>query len=435
MGDTITDVLSNDVTLTDVLKATYATMSDDFKSRIPVGLLDSDLADFGKALSEYEVLQNEFIYSLINQIGLIKINALAFNNPLKMFKKGMLEYGDTIEDIYTEPIKALLFESEVPNGNGGDQWETFKPSVEVEYYKINKEYVYPLTISRATIKRAFRSLKELDKFLSSCIKQMYNGDEIDDFDLTMKLIENHVDTMYHIQVDEVVDEASARKLVTGVRALVPTLKFPSRKFNSKGVLNWTSADKLYLLVTPQTQAVLDVEVLSRAFNMDKVTFMGHVVEVPQLPTNVQAILLDEDTLQIYDTLIQMANTGLNARHLTENYFLHHQGLFAMSPYYTAVVFTTDSVSTGTSVTIDGATSITKAKKGIVSETYTATVTGNGTLETKAVEWTVDNEPQYVSIDQNGKLSIGAKCSETSITIKATLADNSEVVGTKTITIA
>lgn len=433
--DTITNVLADGVSLTDVLKATYGTMNEDFKSRIPVGLLDEDLADFGKALSEYEVGQNEFIYSLINQIGLINVNALVFSNPLKMFKKGMLEYGDTIEDIYVEPIKALLYESEVPTGNGGDQWETFKPSVEVEFYKVNKEYVYPLTLNRAMVKRAFRSLKELDKFLSSCITQMTNGDEIDDFDLTMQLINNHVDNMYKVQVDEVKDETSARKLVMGVRALVPTLKFPSRKFNPKGVMNWTSADKLYLLVTPQTQAVLDVEVLSRAFNMDKVTFMGHVVEVPNLPKGVQAILIDKDVLQIYDTLIQMANTGLNARHLTENYFYHHQGLFAMSPYYTAVAFTTDEVSTGTAITISGAESITKAKKGTASETYKADVTGTGELSTKAVEWVVVDEPQYVSIDQNGKLSVGAKCEVSEVTIKAILTADESVTATKKVTIA
>lgn len=433
--DTVTNVLSDDVSLTDVLKYTYSTMSDEFKLRIPAGLLDEDLADFGKALSEYEGEQNEFLYALVNQIGLINVNSLTFNNPLKMFKKGMLEYGDTIEDVYTEPIKALLYESEVPNGNGGDLWETFKPSVEVEFYKVNKEYVYPLTINRGMVKRAFRSLKELDKFLSSCVTQMYNGDEIDDFDLTMKLIENHVDSMYKVQVDEVKDETSARKLVTGVRALVPTLKFPSRKFNAKGVLNWTTADNLYLLVTPQVQAVLDVEVLSRAFNMDKVTFMGHVVEVPNLPSNVQAILIDKDCLQIYDTLIQMANTGLNARHLTENFFYHHQGLFAMSPYYTAVAFTTETVSTGTAITISGASSITKAKKGTVSEIYSASVTGTGTLSTKAVAWSIVDEPQYVSIDQNGKLSVGSKCDVSSIKIKATLTNDETITATKDITIA
>lgn len=426
MSDTITDVLAENVTLTDVLKATWGTMSDDFKSRVPSGLLDEDLANFGKALSTYEVGANEFMYGLINQIGMIKANAISFNNPLKMFKKGMLEYGDTIEEIYVEPIKALLYESEVPNGNGGDQWETFKPSVDVQFYKVNKEYVYPLTINRNMIRRAFRSLKELDKFLSSCILQMTNGDEIDDFDLTMQLIEAHVDEFYKVQVDEVKDETSARKLVMGVRALVPTLKFPSRKFNPKGVLNWTSADKLYLLVTPQTQAVLDVEVLSRAFNMDKVTFMGHVVEVPNLPKGIQAIMLDEDSLVIYDTLIQMANTGLNARHLTENYFYHHQGLFAMSPYYTAIAFTTDEVTTATSITITGADSITKAKKGIVSETYSAD---------QSVAWSIVDNPQYVSIDQNGKLSVGAKCEATSVTLKATLTADESVTATKEITIA
>ena len=59
-----------------------------------------------------------------------------------------MEFGDTIEDVYVEPIKGMLYEHEVPNDNPGDQWQTFKPDEDVVFYKINRECVYPLTINQ-----------------------------------------------------------------------------------------------------------------------------------------------------------------------------------------------------------------------------------------------------------------------------------------------
>lgn len=429
----ILDGLRSGVTLQDVLQATYGDMSAEFQNRIEATFDEESLPQFGNALVEYKPGMNEFLYSLINRIGMVNVNYQSFKSPLSVFKKGFMEYGDTIEDIYIEPVQGLLYEAEVPNTNPGDQWKTFKPKMDVIYHTVNRELVYPLTINEKMLKRAFVSYRELDKFLSGLMLQLSNADEIDDFGLTLKLLSD-VDNVngrswyYNVPVSAVVDESTAKQLVIGVRSIAPTLRFPARKFNAKGVLNWATPDDMYLLVTPQLNAVLDVEVLAKAFNMDKATFMGHIIEVPDFGTmqDTVALFVHREFLQIWDTMRQMTTTGLNALHLTTNYFYHHQGILSASPFYPAIKFTTNANSDVASIVINGPSSI------AIGETkhYDAFVNGGAT---QTVIWSIVGAPQYSAINQNGNLSIGPNFVGSTVTIKAQAVE-SDVYSTLQVTV-
>lgn len=434
--------LNDGTTWQDVLEATYADMSADFQARIqPLFATDSDLSNFGNALLNYKPGANEFLYSLINHIGLVNVNYNSFNSPLKMFYKGWMEFGDTIEDVYIQPVKGFLYEGEVPNDNPGDLWQTFKPDVDVVFYKLNRETVYPLTVNDRVIRRAFMSYRELDKFMAGLMRQLYNGDEIDDFTLTMKLLSNYanedgVNMYYQVPVSAVTDETTAKTLVKAVRSIVKMMRFPSRQFNAKGVLNWARPEDLYLLVTPEVNAVLDVDVLAKAFNMDKTEFMGNVVEVPGFDiTGCQALLVDKAFFQIYDTYKNILSTGINARHLTTNYFYHHHGIMAVSPFYNAVAFTSGTIADPSTVTITGSDYL--YKDGEIHN-FTASVSGandSDVVASQGVVWEIVGAPQYASINQNGNLVISPKFAGDSLTIKATSVVKGTVYATKYIVVA
>lgn len=429
----VLDGLNSDVTLQDVLEATYSDMSAEFQNRIAATFDEDGLPQFGQALTEYKPGMNEFLYSLINRIGMVNLNYQSFKSPLAVFKKGFMEYGDTIEDIYIEPVQGMLYEAEVPNGNPGDQWKTFKPKMDVIYHTVNRELVYPLTINEKMLKRAFVSYREFDKFLSGLMLQLSNADEIDDFSLTLKLLKDVDDVdgrswYYNVPVSAIVDESTAKQFVVGVRSIAPTLRFPTRKFNAKGVLNWATIDDMYLLVTPQVNAVLDVEVLAKAFNIEKAKFMGHVIEVPDFGglEDTVGLFVHREFLQIWDTMRQMTTTGVNALHLTTNYFYHHHGILSASPYYPAIKFTTNPNSEVASIVINGASSI------AVGETkhYDAFVNGGAT---QTVVWSIVGAPQYASINQNGNISIGPNFVGANVTIKAQAVE-SDVYSTLQVTV-
>lgn len=437
--------LNDGATWRDVMQAVYSDMNGEFQSRIqPLFETDSDLAEFGNALLNYKPGANEFLYSLINHIGLVNVNYRSFESPLKMFKKGWMEFGDTIEDVYIEPIKGMLYEHEVPNDNPGDQWQTFKPDEDVVFYKINRECVYPLTINERTLRRAFMSYRELDKFMAGLMRQLYNGDELDDFTLTMKLLSNYsnvngANLYFQVPVSEVTDETSAKTLVKAVRSVVKGLRFPTRMYNAKGVLNWARPEDMYLLVTPEINAILDVDVLAKAFNMNKTEFMGNVIEVPgfagESMADVQAILIDKEFIQDYDTFKDITTTGLNARHLTTNYYYHHQGIMACSPFYHAIAFVKTTIANPSAVAISGDGYL--YKDGAV-HTYTATVSGandSDVVASQAVVWEIVGNPQYATINQNGNLIINPKFADNELTIKATSVIDDTKYATKHIVVA
>lgn len=437
--------LNDGATWRDVMQAVYSDMNGEFQSRIqPLFETDSDLAEFGNALLNYKPGANEFLYSLINHIGLVNVNYRSFESPLKMFKKGWMEFGDTIEDVYIEPIKGMLYEHEVPNDNPGDQWQTFKPDEDVVFYKINRECVYPLTINERTLRRAFMSYRELDKFMAGLMRQLYNGDELDDFTLTMKLLSNYsnvngANLYFQVPVSEVTDETSAKTLVKAVRSVVKGLRFPTRMYNAKGVLNWARPEDMYLLVTPEINAILDVDVLAKAFNMNKTEFMGNVIEVPgfagESMADVQAILIDKEFIQDYDTFKDITTTGLNARHLTTNYYYHHQGIMACSPFYHAIAFVKTTIANPSAVAISGDGYL--YKDGAV-HTFTATVSGanqNDVVASQAVVWEIVGNPQYATINQNGNLIINPKFADNELTIKATSVIDDTKYATKHIVVA
>ena len=430
MATKLTDGLANGTTTADVLQATYNAMDNSFKERIEPLFEESELSKFGEALASYVPGANAFMYELINQIGRIQVNYRTFTSPLKLVKKGMLENGDTIEDIYVEPIKPMLYESEVPNDNPGDVWQTFKPKTDVVYYSENKQFVYPLTLNQDILKKAFRSYADLDKYVAGAMQGMYNGDEIDDYELTVKLLENAYTNnyAYKVHVDAIADESTAKAFATSVNGLIERLKFPSRTYNGAGVKSWANPEDMLLITTPEVAKYIDVNVLAYAFNMDKAELMGRKVIVDKLPNNVVAMLVDKEAFQVWDTLIDVTSTGLNARHLTTNYYLHHHGIFAICPYYPMIAFTTETVSSASAVAISGADSVVKGSSTVL----TATVTGGATA---SVKWEIEDAPQYATIDQNGKLTVGAKFKATSLVVKATSIDNSDVSATKTITVA
>ena len=83
MPDNNLQGLQDGTTWQDVMRATYADMSAEFQNRIE-GLFDTDadLAQFGNALMNYKPGANEFLYSLINHIGLVNVNYRNFESPL-----------------------------------------------------------------------------------------------------------------------------------------------------------------------------------------------------------------------------------------------------------------------------------------------------------------------------------------------------------------
>ena len=427
--------ISPNATVLDVANSIRATASADYQARIPE-LTRENIAEYGNAMMNYQPAQNEFLHNLVNRIGLVVIQNKLWMNPLAPFKRGMLNFGDSIEEIFVNIAKAQQYTVAPPKNNPGDVFEVHIPDVKAIFHRRNMQVVYTQTINNDMLRTAFLSYRGIEDLIARIVDAMYTADNYDEFLIMKELMNQYYEKglFYPVQVKAPTDEASAKTIAKTVRAWATSLTFLSNKYNAQGVYTHSPLDDQILIMTPATEAILSVEVLAYAFNMDKADFLNRVVIVDDLGglenEGVLMLMVDRSWFMCFDTLYTFTEQ-YNALHLYWNYFFHHQGVFSTSQFANAIAFTTATPAV-TSVTVDPATAT--VAKGASQKFTVAVVTTGGAPE--GVNWSVATaaDPD-TSISTDGILTIGADESAKSLTVTATSKFNSQKTGTATVTVA
>ena len=327
-----------------------------------------DLHKLGNIMMDYQPVANEFVNALMNRIFKVIITSKSYQNPLAFMKKGVLELGETVEEIFVNLCNPQNYE----NSAGSDEiFKKYKNDVRSAFHTLNYRKYYPISVSRQQLQTAFITESGLTDFINRLIETIYTSVNYDEF-LTMKYIiaRNILNgRLYPEQFDTDVTSSTetATKSVIKIKSISNKLEFMSTDYNAAGVYNHTPKDNQYIILRADFDANVDVSVLATAFNMDKAQFMGHRLtidtfaptdtkrldllfaddegykpltmgEIQQL-NSVQAVLIDGDYLQIYDNLIAMQESQ-NGVALHWNYFYHTWKTFSTSPFANAVVFTT-----------------------------------------------------------------------------------------------
>ncbi len=411
-----------------ILNAIRSNASDTYRQRIPVATQDN-IRDIGNAMMQFQATQNEFLNALVNRIARVIITSKSYQNPLQMFKKGMMEYGETVEEIFVNIAKAHPFDPILAEKT------VFKreiPDVSAVFHKMNLQNFYKATISQEQLRQAFLSTEGVTDLIARIVDSMYTGSEFDEFLCMKQLIEDAATKgrMYPIVVPEP-SAATAKEIVTAIKAVSNKLEFMSSQYNAMGVMNFSKKNDQFLILDAAFDAVIDVEVLASAFNMSKAEFMGHRVLIDNFGTltGCVAALVDREWFMVFDNLMQFTE-NYNGEGLYWNYFYHVWKTFSTSPFANALIFTTAAQSI-TSVAVNGPDSL---KLGQNAQ-YTATVTATE-LAPQGVIWTVSGaNPVKSMIDWTGKLLVPPDETNTELTITATSVFDSSKKGTKTVTIS
>lgn len=324
-----------------ILNTIHAQNSVTYQDRVPQATRDN-LAEVGTAITSYENTTNEFLNALVNRIAFVIVSNRRFKNPLSILKKGGKPYGTDIEDIYTNPVSAVKFEG----SNTSDMLNVTKPDVKTIYYRTNRQDKYPVSISTPQLQKAFTSSGEMEKFITSIITAMYAGDEMDEYLLMRQLVVGAIadNKVVVKEVDYTGDEETSKQLIVLLKTLSTNFTFPSTAHNGYNVLNkagidgetitpcttWCPKENQILLIRSDVDAITDVEVLAKAFNMDKTDFLARKIVVDTFgDDNTIAFLCDESAFQVYDDLYQVRSFD-NGSNLTTNYWLHHWQTMSMS---------------------------------------------------------------------------------------------------------
>ena len=417
-----------------------ATLS--YQNRIP-DATKANVQDVVRNLASYRPHWNEFVDALVNRIGLVIARNQSWTNPLGEFKRGILEYGDTIEEVQTGLLLAHRYD---PDREYGEKvlFSQELPDVQSNFHTVDRQEFYKVTINDTLLKRAFLSGSGLSEFAAQLMEAPATSDQWDEFILTCSLFAEYEKNggFFHVKVPDVSNmessQADAQGALRKLRAYADNLTFMSTRYNAAHMPMAAKRDELVIFCTPEFQSGIDVNGLAAAFNVSFADAHGRIIPIPQEMFGIdgcQAIMTTRDFFVIADKVFEMTSQ-YNAASLGTNYFLHRHEVISASRFVPAILFTTND--TEASITInhtvasvaaptilalsDGTVPTSIARGGMIPLSGQATVTSTpaDAVQPTAVMWSLTGaNSTRTYITQAGVLHCGGDETATSLTVKAT----------------
>lgn len=439
----------------DILNVIRQYASEEYQSKIPAVETARDIPKVGEVLYGYPALANQFINALINRIAMVRVKSATFNNTFAPLKKGYLEFGETVEEVFVNIAKAREFSTEKAESR---EFKRSLPDVRTAFHAINWRVQYPITVQNEDLRQAFTNVDGVTDLISRVVQSVYTAAEYDEYLLFKYLIIKGVNNG-QIKPISVGASSDFATLAAKFRGISNKLQFIKTDYNLAGVHTATPKDDQYIFMDADFNAEYDVNVLAAAFNMDKADFTGHLKLVDDwtsfdnerfsqitagsdlieevtadelaVMSNVKSVLVDEEFFQVYDNTNIMTEQYV-ASGLYWNYFYNVWKTVSTSPFSNAVVFIAadetvpaDSITaTVTSIDqdADGSTVITlnTAKENVTYSQDYVLANNSGSEGTIAVEpygaFMID--ATYIATT----LAIGAYADNTLYTATLTIAD-------------
>ncbi len=353
----------------DILNVIRQNASLEYQSSVPTVTQAQDIPKVGEILLGYPALANQFINALVNRIALVRVQSATFNNPYSRLKKGLLAYGESVEEIFTNIANVFVFSEEKAEAR---ELKRYLPDVKAAFHAINWKVLYPVTIEEESLRQAFLSLEGVQDLIARIVDTVYTAAEYDEFLLFKYLIIKAVNSgkMYPVSVDV----SDIKNVGVAFRGTSNMIRFMSDRYNAARVKNTTPGDRQVIFMDAMFNAQYDVNLLSAAFNMEKADFMGRLHLIDDFTTfdndrwavirsestglesvtsaelavmaDVIGVFGDEEFFQIYDNLAKFTEKYVAAG-LRWNYFYHVWKIVSSSPFANMVVFVKSTASLGT----------------------------------------------------------------------------------------
>lgn len=442
----------------DILNVIRQNASYEYQQNVPEVTKASDIPRVGEVIYGTPAFANQFINALVNRIAIVRMQSATFNNPYGVLKKGYIEFGETVEDIFVSIAKGVDFDPE--KGKSREFKRTF-PDVRSAFHTMNWRVMYPVTIQDEDLKQAFLSLEGVQNLIAKIVDAVYTGAEYDEF-LLFKYLMIKAISHGKMKPESIGDGTDLKESAVAFRGISNLLPFISSDYSEAGVKTNTPKNRQIIFMDAKFNAQFDVNVLASAFNMDKADFMGRLFLIDNwtsfdnerfdvirensdgieevtagelaLLANVKAVIVDENWFQIYDNNNKFTEKYV-ASGMYWNYFYHTWKTVSSSPFANAVVFVTDAASVALPKTLT-CEIITKdvSKEAIVfaisADTDGASLAPNSVhfIQTEALT------TAGIAVQKYGAIIIPASQSATEITIEAEV-NGTVYTGTTTITSA
>ncbi|AXH76763.1 MAG: major head protein [Podoviridae sp. ctjc_2] len=411
----------------DILNRVRANNSSLYQDRIPIATQEN-FQKVAQELMHYAPGMNEFLPELLNKIALTVISSKSYLNELRMFKRGMLEYGEDVNEIFVHLAKAHQYNPAVAEKT------VFKreiPDVSSVFHRMNYQNFWKRTIEWQELKLAFTTQYGLQDLTNRIIDSMLTSEQFDEYLIMKRQVTDSINSgqMRTVTIDDPYTTPNKDNLAIALKYASLMFSKMGNKYNPQGVLTYAPVQEQYLIMDALFAATFDVTVLAAAFNMDKVEFLGHIIVIDEFAdmTGLPAVLVSRDWFMDFDNE-RYFDSIKNPEGLYWNYTFHAWKTFSFSPFANAVAFVT-SANSVTAISTDG--SPTEGTRGGTVQ-LTAKATGTG-IPYQGLYWDLTNgSNSYVT--SNGLLVIGEFEKESTLTVKITSISNPTVSTTLTVTV-
>ena len=328
-------------------------------------LPSTDIGSWALPILEYQKVMNEFVPALVQQISYIQIERRLFKNPLAILDGEEIPLGSVGEEIYVNPVVGRRFNVDDFAG----LLAKYEADVKVQYHSLNSDIQYPLTITRAKIKDAFRSWTELENFITANTNALYNGAYIDRYNMTKDLIAcAYKGNNVKVEVISAVNsEANAKAFIKNIRTKFLDFQTPTDKFNAWGqvggygnnIITWTPKEDIVIIIRNDILSEVNVDVLATSFNMDKADLLGNIIGVNDFDvyenvkdsdgkiyrnkifdgSNIVCMIADRRWFRIRNVELTM-DEFYNANNRTWQFYLNDVRGYSYSLFANAVVYAT-----------------------------------------------------------------------------------------------
>ena len=348
-------------TTLDILNVIRQNASYDYQQNVPVVDKASDIPKVGEVIYGTPAFSNQFINALVNRIAIVRVQSATFNNPYSILKKGYLEFGETVEDIFVSIAKAVDY---TPEKASEREFKRTLPDIRSAFHTMNWRVMYPVTIQDEDLRQAFLSVDGVTDLIAKIVDRVYTAAEYDEFLLFKYLL---IKAISHGKMKPAAIDSDTDLTASAVafRSASNILPFMSSEYNEANVKTNTPKSRQIIFMDAKFNAQYDVNVLASAFNMDKADFMGRLFLIDNwtdfdnerfdiiransdgieeitsaelaLLNDVKAVLLDENWFQVYDNNNKFTEQYV-ASGLYWNYFYHVWKTVSSSPFANAIVF-------------------------------------------------------------------------------------------------
>ena len=414
----------------------------------------------GDYVTNFTPAANAYVNALVNRIAFVTISSKMYTNPWAVFKKGRLEFGETVEEIFVNLAKPFQFS---PSTAEREVFKRHIPDVRAAFHTMNFQKYYPVTISDDQLRQAFLSWQGVTDLIARIVESVFAAAQTDEYLVLKYMLARAI---LNGDIAPVVVPAMSKENVSDIATVFNetsmNLEYQSNAYNIAGVTTHTSQDEQYLITTTKFRSVMNMNVLAAAFNMDKAELMGHVINVDSFVNmdwarldllftdengkkdpsyehwtedekttlaGIPAVMTSIDFWQVWDNFEKMTE-NYNGRGLYWNYNYHVWKTFSISPFAQAAVYTETAGSvTGVTVSPTAATlppgadielAATVSRKGVVSKSVGWSLTGNKSTGT------------YVT--DGGKVHIAKDEKAATVVVKAASIANPKMSGQCTVTV-